>query len=177
MIVATVTPAPTATKSQFGYRRSPHHSANRPLAAQAEEDDPTDPMDLIMVTTLVARRRRGRSPPAAPSAVDPWQTPGGDPWAGASKPVRPFAKAPRHHAIAAWSNWQPMATVTTDATATSSVTPDPPAVRRLPRILPPARSGTPPLTIAVSSDGAFLATGMWTPAATAADEYGITVFH
>ena len=106
------------------------------------------------------RPRRGRSPPAD-SAIDPWQTTGADPWAG-SNPRSPASKVPRQRATATphavrvvcnWDAWRP---------TTSSVTPDPPYFRG-PRVLPPARTGTPPLLVAAGSDGGFVATGSWEP--------------
>ena len=101
------------------------------------------------------RPRRGRSPPA--DFQDPWSRPGGDPWASsaaasASAPRRsPPRKFPRQSTAvySPWYSWVPSA----------SITPDPPWTRPPVRRGRFASTGTPPLTVAESQDGLFVATG------------------
>ena len=118
------------------------------------------------------RPRRGRSPPGA---SDPWQGPNNvDPWASSAAPSNSPAKAPRTHGTASWrqtvcatlswDTWNPsLATSSRSTTVTaSSPTPDPPVVRS-PRIVPPARTGTPLLSTAEGSDGPFVSSGACFP--------------
>ena len=119
-----------------------------------------------------SRPRRGRSPPDAPDGNDPWHGTGSsDPWAARSVfPAFPAQKAPRRKILGpihefSWANWRGYtASPSAQFAAASSVTPEPPMTQhRCSRTLPPVRTGTPPLSQALGSDGLFVATGTWTP--------------